>query len=181
MLTLYEVDKSSTKTIRVSNGMGDLFEFNIEFYHNDNMLFPDFGLEYPYKFRATDFILKTNEKTTNRKYQKIIKVENQPKKVETGELLLYFNNNKLYLLETNNIKPQLGVVVDEGDNYFIVSYIGTHYKRTVKTSKEDYKIIKEFNLNKIFNLTILVKAGYFNQITDIYYTDDCIIKNELLL
>lgn len=181
MLTLYEVDKSSTKTIRVSNGMRDLFEFNIEFYHNDNMLFPDFGLEYPYKFRATDFILKTNEKTTNRKYQKILKVENQPKKVETGELLLYFNNNKLYLLETYNIKPQLGVVVDEGDNDFIVSYIDTHYKRTVKTSKEDYKIIKEFNLNKIFNLTILVKVGYFNQINDIYYTDDCIIKNEMLL
>ena len=47
MLTLYEVDKSSTKTIRISNGMGDLFEFNIEFYHNDNMLFPDYDLEYP--------------------------------------------------------------------------------------------------------------------------------------
>ena len=31
ILTLYEVDKSSTKTIRISNGMGDLFEFNIEF------------------------------------------------------------------------------------------------------------------------------------------------------
>lgn len=182
MLTLYEVDKSSTKTIKISNGMSDLFEFNIEFYHNDNMLFPDFGLEYPYKFRATNHILKTNERTyIKRKYRKILKLENPPKKVETGELLLYFNNNKLYLLETNNIKPQLGVVVDEGDDDFIVSYIDTHYKRTVKTSKEDYKIIKEFNLNKIFTLTILVKVESFNQIENLYYTTDCVIKNEILL
>lgn len=68
MLTLYEVDKSSTKTIRISNGMGDLFEFNIEFYHNDNMLFPDYDLEYPYKFEARSAILNSNEtpmSTTN--------------------------------------------------------------------------------------------------------------------
>ena len=56
MLTLYEVDKSSTKTIKISNGMSDLFEFNIEFYHNDNILFPDFDLEYPYKFEINDSI-----------------------------------------------------------------------------------------------------------------------------
>lgn len=206
MLTLYEVDKSSTKTIRISNGMGDLFEFNIEFYHNDNMLFPDYDLEYPYKFEARSAILNSNEtpmSTTNqimlysynslilldeynhnyRGYEKTLKIKHKPKKVKRGELLLYFNNNKLYLLETNNIKPQLGVVVDEdeGDNDLIVSYIDTHYKRTVKTSKEDYKIIKEFNLNKIFNLTILIKVGSFNQIDTIYYTTDCVINNEMLL
>ena len=205
MLTINRIKDDSSEKINIYNSMGaNLLNFNIEYYQEDNILFPDYDLEYPYKFEARSAILNSNEtpmSTTNqimlysynslilldeynhnyRGYEKTLKIKHKPKKVKRGELLLYFNNNKLYLLETNNIKPQLGVVVDEGDNDFIVSYIDTHYKRTVKTSKEDYKIIKEFNLNKIFNLTILIKVGFFNQIDTIYYTTDCIIKNEMLL
>ena len=183
MLNLREVNKYSTKTIKISNGISDLFKLKIEFYHNDNMLFPDFGLEYPYKFRATNHILKTNERTyIKRKYQKILKVETIPKKVENGELLLYFCNNNLQLLHKYNIlDSKFGFVTEEDNGNLFVSFVDTYSTKNRIRNKSDFTIIGEFNLNKIFNLTILIKVGSFNQIEALYYTTDCVIKNEMLL
>ncbi len=182
MLNLREVNKYSTKTIRISNGMSDLFEFKIEFYNTDNMLFPDFDLKYPYKFKATDCILKTNEITSNRKYLKILKVENLPKKVETGELLLYFCNNNLQLLHKHDlIQPKFGCVTEEDNGNLLVSFIDNYYPHSRTRIKSDFTLIEEFNLNKIFNLTIFLKVGVSNQITDIYYTSDFVIKDEITL
>lgn len=201
MLTLYEVDKSSTKTIRVSNGMRDLFEFNIEFYHNDNMLFPDFDLEYPYKFEINDSIsnkfgiinstsiisynsLMTvyETKYNKKRYWKKLKLKDSPKKVETGELLLYFCNNNLQLLHKKNlILTKFGCVIEEDNGNLFVRFVDNHSTKNTIINKADFTLIEEFNLNKIFNLTILIKVGSFNQIDTIYYTTDCVIKNEMLL
>lgn len=183
MLNLREVNKYSTKTIRISNGMSDLFEFKIEFYNTDNILFPDFDLEYPYKFRATNHLLETNEtKYIKRNYRKILKIKTLPKKVETGELLLYFCNNNLQLLHKHDlIKPKFGCVIEENHGDLFVNFIDNYSTQSRIINKSNFNIVEEFNLNKIFNLTILVKVGSFNQIENLYYTTDCVIKNEILL
>ena len=183
MLNLREVNKYSTKTIKISNGISDLFKLKIEFYNTDNILFPDFDLEYPYKFRATNHLLETNKtKYIKRKYQKILKVETIPKKVENGELLLYFCNNNLQLLHKYNIlDSKFGFVTEEDNGNLFVSFVDTYSTKNRIRNKSDFTIIGEFNLNKIFNLTILIKVGSFNQIENLYYTTDCVIKNEMLL
>ena len=183
MLNLREVNKYSTKTIKISNGISDLFKLKIEFYNTDNILFPDFDLEYPYKFRATNHLLETNEiKYIKRNYRKILKIKTLPKKVETGELLLYFCNNNLQLLHKHDlIQPKFGCVTEEDNGNLLVSFIDNYYPHSRTRIKSDFTLIEEFNLNKIFNLTILVKVGSFNQIENLYYTTDCVIKNEILL
>lgn len=204
MLTLYQVDKSSTKTIRISDGMRDLLKFNIEFYHNDNMLFPDFNLEYPYKFEAHSAIPNINEKNSsssnpinilsynslmtidetkynNRGYRKVLKLKSIPKKVENGELLLYFYNNNLQLLHSSNICQKFGCVIEEELQNLIVSFIDTYSRHNEKRNKTSFKIIEEFDLNQIFKLTLFVKVGVFNEIDDIYYTTEFVIKDEITL
>lgn len=201
MFKVERIKEDSSEKIKIYNSMmTNLLDFNVEYYQEDNLLFPDYALEYSYKFEIHSSILK-NMSTSNhimlcsynslimldnsndnyRGYKKVLKLKQKPKKVKREKLLLYFNNNNLYLLEAYNIKTQLGVVVDEGDDYFILSYIDPHYTKTVKRAKKNYKIIKEFNLNKIFTLTILVKVDIFNEISEIYYTTNFVMKDEITL
>lgn len=156
MLKLVEIKEDSSKKIEVYNNLyHNLLSFSVEFYDNDNMLFPDFDLEYPYKFEAYSAIPNINEtnsnssnsinilsynslmtidetKYNNRGYRKILKLKNIPKKVENGELLLYFYNNNLQLLHSTNVCQKFGCVIEEELQDLIVSFIDTYSRHNEK-------------------------------------------------
>lgn len=205
MLKLVEIKEDSSKKIEIYNNLyRNLLSISVEFYHNDNMLFPDFDLEYPYKFEAYSAIPNINEtnsnssnsinilsynslmtidetKYNNRGYRKVLKLKSIPKKVENGELLLYFYNNNLQLLHSTNVSQKLGCVIEEELQNLIVSFIDTYSRHNEKRNKTSFKIIEEFDLNQIFKLTLFVKVGVFNEIADIYYTTEFVIKDEVTL
>ena len=184
VLKINTIEKGSTKSIEIFYKNYNSININIEYYERDNLLFPNHELENPYKFECYKRIFNKNDINFNRNYrgyQKILKLKNKPKKLKNVELLLHLCNNNLQLLSQTCIISRIGFVVEEEFQDFIISFVEIDHTETRKINKKNYRKLEEFNLNKIFTLNLLVKVGSFNQIEDLYYTTDCVIKNELLL
>lgn len=177
----------SGKRIEVFDGP-NIFNINIEYYEKDNIFEMDnlkilhlqnSLLPLHYEFRC----FKALNDMKNITYNKKLTMCSAPKRVQKFELLIFFKNGHLQLLENinNNNFLDIGWILEETSGCFIISNIFEDIIKKSKTLKKSmYNVLEDIVLDTVLplELTFLVKINSFNQITDIYYTTNRVLKKE---
>lgn len=187
MITFKNSTTYSGKRIEVFDGQ-NIFNINIEYYKKDNIFEMDnlkiFHLQNSllplhYEFRC----FKALNDMKNITYNKKLTMCSAPKRAKKFELLIFFKNGHLQLLENinNDNFLDIGWILEETSGCFIISNIFEDIIKKSKTLKKSmYNVLEDIVLDTVLplELTFLVKVNSFNQITDIYYTTSRVLKKE---